>query len=63
MGEPWQPRAHDHLVEPLLGGLGHGAAPQDPNPVRRRAGVGAPWVLLVAGLVSALAWVALSLMR
>ena len=23
VSEPWKPRAHDHLVEPLFGGLQH----------------------------------------
>lgn len=51
MSERWQPRPHDHLVEPLFGGLGHEAPAEAPP---RRAGWSAPRVLLLAVLVPAL---------
>jgi hypothetical protein len=52
VSDSWRTRPHDHLVEPLFGGLGH-EAPADPALGRRR-GLTAPRVLLIAVVVSAL---------
>jgi hypothetical protein len=52
VSDSWRPRPHDHLVEPLFGGLGHQGAP-DAGP--RRGGWSVPRVLALAVLVSALA--------
>lgn len=46
--EEYEPRPHDHLVEPFFGGLGEGE-PQ-PAATRRRW----PWALLALGLLVAL---------
>jgi hypothetical protein len=53
MSEPWKPREHDHLVEPLFGGLQH------PAHTRRSSkalwvGVAIVFALLVARIVTLL---------
>jgi len=56
VSERWDPRPHDHLVEPLFGGLGHEAPAQ--SGARRRAGSTLRWVALIAVLASLLALLA-----
>jgi hypothetical protein len=52
VGDPWRPRPHDHLIEPLFGGLGEGPT-ADPARGRRR-GLTASRALLLAAVVAAL---------
>jgi hypothetical protein len=55
VSEPWKPREHDHLVEPLFRGLDAGAPAEEPGDRGRRAlfvGAAIVFVLLIVRIAT-----------